>query len=201
MLMSRLLYAKLLLLLVVLFTSASSTGFQRYKYRAHQMTIEGRSNWQSWSLEVKEIGIQADLSITKQGFISLVGPVVMMAKAAHISAPRPSLIDRNVVATLKADKHPYISFNLLQIDTRDLKYGVTLMKTRGTLSIAGVNKEIEMDVFGRVLPNADVEIWGMKDLDMRHFDIKPPTAFWGIIRSEGQIKINFDIIMRAEPKK
>lgn len=201
MLLSRLLCAKILLLLVVLFASASSTGFQRYTHRAHQMTINGRSNWQSWSLEVKEVGIQADLSVTKQGFISLVGPVVLMANAAHISAPRPSLMDRNVVATLKAEQHPYISFNLNHINTRDLKHGVTLMKTKGMLSIAGVNKVVEMDVFGRVLPNSDVEIWGTKDLDMRDFNIKPPTAFWGIIRSEGRIKINFDIIMRAIPKK
>ncbi|MDP2189190.1 MAG: YceI family protein [Sphingobacteriaceae bacterium] len=194
-------FVKLLLLALVLVTSASSNGLQRYTYRAHQMTIEGRSNWQAWRLEVKEIGIQADLSINNKGFISLVGPVVLMAKAAHISAPRPSLMDRNVGPVLKADKHPYITFNLTQIDTRDLQHGVTLLKTKGLLSMAGVGKEIEMEVFARVLPNADVEIWGMKDLDMRDFDISPPTAFFGIIRSEGRVKINFDIILRAVPRQ
>jgi hypothetical protein len=194
-------FVKLLLLALVLVTSGANSGLQRYKYQAHQMTIEGRSNWQSWSLEVKEVGIQADLKITEKGFISLVGPVVLMANAAHISAPKPSLMDRNVVRALKADKHPNISFNLLQIDTRDLQHGVTLLKTKGMLNIAGVGKEIEMEVFARALPNTDVEIWGMKDLDMRDFDISPPTAFFGIIRSQGRVKINFDIILRAVPKQ
>jgi len=194
-------FVKLLLLALVLVTSGASTGLQRYKYQTHQMTIEGRSNWQSWSLEVKDVGIQADLKITEKGFISLVGPVVLMATAAHISAPKPSLMDRNVVRALKADKHPYISFNLLQIDTRDLQHGITLLKTKGMLNIAGVAKEIEMEVFARVLPNTDVEIWGMKDLDMRDFAISPPTAFFGIIRSQGRVKINFDIILRAVPKQ
>ncbi len=194
-------FLKPLLLALVLLGSSASTGLQRYKYHAHQMTIEGRSNWQTWTLEVKEVGIQADLKITEKGFISLVGPVVLMAKAAHISAPRPSLMDRNVVRTLKADDHPYISFNLLQIDTRDLQYGVTLLKTKGMLTIAGVEREIEMDVFARVLPNADVEVWGMKDLEMQHFNINPPSAFFGIIRADGRIKVNFDIIMRAVPKR
>lgn len=201
MLLQRFLSAKLLLLLLVLLMSASNSGMQRYRYQAHQMTIEGRSNWQSWTLEVKEVGIHADFKITPQGFISVVGPVVLMAKSAHISAPRPSLMDRNVGPALKADKHPYITFNLLQIDTRDLKYGVTLLKTKGMLSIAGADQEVDMDVFARVLPNADVEVWGMKTVNMRDFGINPPTAFFGIIRSEATVNINFDIILRAVAKK
>lgn len=165
------------------------------------MTIEGRSNWQPWSLEVKEVGIQADFRITPQGFISLVGPVVMMADASRISAPRPSLIDRNVVSTLKATDHPFISFNLTKIDTRNLQHGVSLLKTKGVLTVAGVGQEIDMEVFARVLPNGDVEIWGMKNLDMRDFGIQPPTAFWGIIRSASAVSVSFDIILRAVPIK
>jgi|GEM_PF-503770 len=194
-------FAKVLLLALVLLTYAASDGLQRYEYRTHQMSITGASNWQPWSLDVKEIGMRADFKITDKGFISLVGPVVLMVKTARISAPRPSMIDRNVVKALKIIEHPYITFNLNQIDTRDLKYGVTLMKTIGQLTVAGTSREIEMDVYGRVLPNGEVEIWGSKGFNMEAFNIPPPAAFWGIIRSDPQVKVDFDIILRAVPKR
>lgn len=186
-----------LLGIVLLFLGAASDGFVTYKYQAHQMEIQGTSNFQPWTVNVNEIGLQTKLRVNEAGNISLVGASAIVIRAGSIVAPRHSLMDIKIYRALRGQDHPYITFKLSKVNTRPLAHQVTFIEGEGVLNIAGENKIVPIKLYARVLPNKKIEMWGGNVIDVRTLGIKPPQSFWGAFQYDPVVNMTFSIILHA----
>lgn len=177
---------------------ASSDGFVKYKYHAHQMEIQGTSNFQPWTVNVNELGLHANLRINEAGNISLVGPSAMAIRAGSIVAARHSLMDIKIFKALQGDDHPYLTFKLTKVNTQAFPNKVTFIKGEGVLKVAGINHTVPVGLYARELPNGDIEMWGGQVVDVRSLSIRPPSAFWGLYYYKPVISLTFSIILRKE---
>lgn len=170
-------------------------GVIRFSNRAHQMTISGTSNIHDWSTNVENVKIQAEMELVN-GFVSSVGTVAMSARVASIKSDKGTIMDNKTKEALKGEKHPVIRYDLKQVEIQERKDKVSLLKTEGTLHIAGVTRPIRMDVFARQLPNNEVEVWGAHTINLAHYGMKAPTALMGSIKTGDQVTVSYSVILK-----
>jgi polyisoprenoid-binding protein YceI len=170
-------------------------GVLKFTNKAHQMTISGTSNLHDWSTNVEQIQLQAEMELVK-GFVSSVGTVSLSAKVESIKSDKGSVMDNKTKEALKGDKYPIINYRLKQVAISEQKNNISLLKTEGSLSIAGVTKQVKMDVYARQLPNGDVEVWGGNDIKMSDYGMKAPTALMGTIKTGDAVKVTFSVILK-----
>jgi hypothetical protein len=187
--------AKVSVLALTLVLTVSWMGVIKFTNKAHQMTISGTSNLHDWSTNVEQIQLQAEMELVK-GFVSSVGTVSLSAKVESIKSDKGSVMDNKTKEALKGDKHPIINYRLKQVAISEQKNNISLLKTEGSLSIAGVTKQVKMDVYARQLPNGDVEVWGGNDIKMSDYGMKAPTALMGTIKTGDAVKVTFSVILK-----
>lgn len=98
-------------------------------------------------------------------------------------------MDKKTWEALKSDKHPKISFASQSVKIQGNK--ATFI---GTMSIAGVSKTFEAPVTIAVTGN-QIELTGKKSFKLAEFNIEPPTAMFGTIKTGEEVAIHYDIVL------
>jgi hypothetical protein len=109
-------------------------------------------------------------------------------------------LDKNMRKALKQEATPVIRFTLVDYKTEEAKDGGLVVKARGRLSIAGVEKDALVEGACRFGPDG-VEVTGAKDLLMSDFGVKPPTLMFGAVKTADKIIVHFDLKLTASEAK
>ena len=99
---------------------------------------------------------------------------------------------------MKADKHPTITFRLASYTVEAAANGMTVKPT-GTLTVAGVEKPIDMVLDVKEQAGA-LHVRGTRDLLMTDFGIKPPTMFMGMLKTDDKVTITFELQLALAAK-
>jgi len=111
-------------------------------------------------------------------------------------------MNRDMYAAMKADSFPSIEYEFVRARTLpDSVSGdkAVTIKAEGMLTIAGVTRPEVMIVHLHQLAHNKFQVVGRKELSMSDFGIKPPTAFWGLIKSNNRLVVDFDIVASQTP--
>jgi polyisoprenoid-binding protein YceI len=177
----------LLLVTVATFASerfASSSGsFVR---------IEGTSTMHDWKMEGTTI--QGQLNLTdparKNGSATLTIPVTSI-HSEHAK------MDRLMADALKAQANPEIRYELTSSTLVSGDHAKFAVKTTGRLTIAGVTRDVTMDVTGTQGADGRLVMTGQAPIRMTEFGIKPPTAMLNTIRTGDDVKVTFRWVVAA----
>jgi len=167
-----------------------------------KLWIEGTSNLHGWSCKATTLdaAVEFDAAIAAQ--LTVAPPKAL--KKVLVKVPVKSIkcghggMDGNLYKALKADESPDISYILATFEAApgEAKDSFTL-HTVGTLSIAGMENKISMDVIATRLPDGTVKATGTVPIKMTDFGIKPPTAIFGRLKTGDEVKVNFELSVGA----
>jgi polyisoprenoid-binding protein YceI len=162
--------------------------------------VSGTSTVHDWTVEAKAIDGWIDLAPQEltAGQVSA-APMKVTIKVADLKSGKGSM-DQVMYKALKGEKNPSITYEMVSssmLGTSDLAKGKLNFQTKGKLTVAGKMREITMPVTVQLKGNA-VEITGSTPLKMTSFDMKPPTAMLGTIKSSDDIKVNFHWIVKQK---
>ena len=107
-------------------------------------------------------------------------------------------MDKKMRKLLKADDHPEIIYELTSLElTASPEAGKDQvhLKTMGNVKVAGVEKTIALEVIGNFEANGTLRFTGSKKLLMTDFNIKPPTMFFGRLKTGNEITVYFEIAL------
>jgi polyisoprenoid-binding protein YceI len=111
--------------------------------------------------------------------------------AASLSSPKEGL-DKNMHKALKTDAHPDITFRLRRLEPRAGVAGG--LRGVGVLQIAGVEREVAIDLTtGR--KDAGLNVHGELQIVMTDFNITPPKAMLGMLKTDPKVTITFDTLL------
>ena len=119
---------------------------------------------------------------------------------------------------LKSKKFPNINYRLLEAEritdtadlqnvyeedgngesNSDLNANWMNIKTTGILEIAGVKDTTVVYVKGQVLDQNRFQVKGRKEIDMKSFDVKPPTALMGLIKADSELTVHFNVTVKLK---
>ena len=164
---------------------------------ASKVWIEGTSNVHDWKSEATQI--DAEIELDAAGLAAAPGK---MLKQVRVTIPVKALksghgkMDENLQKALKADKNPDIVYKLTSVEAieGETKDAFTL-RAAGTLSVAGVENAVTMDIAATRLADGTVKATGTVPLKMTAFAVKPPTAMLGTIRCGDEVKVKFEMVV------
>ena len=180
-----------LIFAIVLFTFIAK-GQESYEISSGKITINGTSSLHDWDMTAGDFNIKANISRPAEGVL-IVEDLELKVKVVSLKSTKGKTMDGKAHNALKKKDHPYIFYNLSEVQSVVDKGDHFMLKTTGDLTIAGVKKAIYMDVKASLLTNGSIRFEGSKALKMTTFGMDPPTALLGTLKTGDDITIVFNI--------
>ena len=102
-------------------------------------------------------------------------------------------LDNNAYKALKTEEHSNILYKLTSATITVMSADNYLVKTHGDMSIAGVTKNIAMDVYCTVNADKSISCKGTNKMNMSDYDVTPPTFMAGIMKTGDAITLDFTV--------
>ena len=192
---------KILLLWCLILAGSAGSKAQLVRLDVHpdtKMSISGTSTIHSWTSEVKECTGQIEMEemYFKNGVKpgDRISSVVLTVPVKSIVSPRGAAMDKKTFEALKEDRFPQIRFTLIDNTVREVNGQAFVIEASGNLEIAGVTRTVTLTVNGKPDGTNRYQFDGSKKLNMREFDMEPPTAMFGQIVTGEEVEINFTLI-------
>jgi polyisoprenoid-binding protein YceI len=165
--------------------------------------VDGTSNLHGWSCKATTLDAAVDLDAAMATQIATAPPKAL--KRVQVKVPVKSLkcghdgMDNNLYKALKADASPDISYILATFEAAPGEANDSFtLHTIGTLTIAGTENKIAMDVVATRLADGTVIAKGVVPIKMTDFGIEPPTAIFGRLKTGNEVKVNFELSIGAK---
>jgi polyisoprenoid-binding protein YceI len=158
------------------------------------MKIEGTSTLKSWEMDAKSATGKAQF-VFKTGSdreLQSVKSVEFNLEVKELQSDNNKL-DQHAYKALKADEFKEIRYKLSSSTLSPEKVGF-LLKTRGKLTIAGITKDIAMDIHISVNENNTIVSKGEYKLNMTDYDVEPPSFMLGLMNTGDAVTLSFEVI-------
>lgn len=169
-----------------------------------KLWIDGTSNLHDWSCKATQLDATIELDANSAARVATAPPKAL--KRVEVKVPVRSLkcnhggMDGNVYKALKADDAPEISYIMASFDAAPAAAEADsfVVHATGTLTIAGKQNKVDMEVKATRLADGTVKASGVVPIKMTDFDIKPPTAIFGRLKTGDEVKVSFELSIGAK---
>ncbi|MBT8267510.1 MAG: YceI family protein [Bacteroidia bacterium] len=180
-----------LLILLSLFINAGAIAQSlKLDQKQSSLIVSGTSSLHDWDVNATEFSGSIAIQIDEAVVLSKLKVVVT---AESLKSGKNGM-DKNTYRALKTDEFGQIVFKMTKVNAinkvKDAYYEVGII---GDLTIAGVTRSIHLRCFLQTL-DKKVLVMGNIELRMTEFDIEPPKALLGTIKTGDLINIKFNTI-------
>lgn len=173
-----------LLLIFVFHTAPAQHTYQLSK--ESKMVIKGTSSLHDWESDVTELQGEAQAGL--EGKEPQFQRFTLTIPVKSIKSGKGAM-DKNTYAALEEDKHPTIQFNLNDIQ----RISNGKITASGNLTIAGQTKPVTLHAEYQMQAQDQLNLRGSYSMRMTDFDIEPPTAVFGTIKTGDEITIDYNL--------
>ncbi len=166
-------------------------AFGQYKLDAgsSSLVIEGTSSLHDW--EIAAEGIKGDAAIDPADLGQL-SNLTFTVIVDELKSGKGGM-DKNTYNALNEDKYPEVTYTLKKVNkVTPAGSGTYTLSTTGDLTIAGTTKPVTMEVTAKTSGSA-VAFTGEYPMKMTTFNVDPPTAVFGTIKTGDEVKIKFNV--------
>jgi polyisoprenoid-binding protein YceI len=179
-----------LLAVCILFISANTAKNTYTLSKDYTVTINGTSNLHSWDEKVTTVSGNGTVN-WDNGSFELVAVNIKM-DVHSIQSDMGSAMNNKTYKALKADANPEIIF-ALNVPVKAIQTNVNekTVTAKGNLTIAGITKAVDMKVKISMEEKGKFVVEGSQSIKMSDYNIDPPTALFGTLKTGNEIVINF----------
>lgn len=191
-------------MLLFLFAFSGSVSAQSSDYELldkSTMQVDGTSTIHDWTVDVQDINIDFEFNTSALAPDSDENPVESLTLTVPVESMESGKgrMNGKIYDALKKDDHPNITFELSSAEVTEAASGSTFtLNTTGTLTIAGVSKEINFPVEGSVTEEGVYTFTGSYELNMEDYEVDPPSAMFGTIKSGKMVTISFELFFSEQ---
>ena len=162
-----------------------------------KVTITGTTNVHGYTASTATVRVSAVKTGAFDGDLWKLVERPALVEAFAITIPSASLhstkdgIDKNMHKALKATEFKDITFRISSLEARG---GDGALRALGVLTIAGVSKDITLDLTAQ-RAGSNLSISGEIPLLMTDYGITPPKAMMGMMRTDPKIAIRVELVL------
>lgn len=182
-------FKPLLFLVAFSFLFTTSEVFSQSGYKLgdkQELKVSGTSSLHDWDMISQDANGEATITINGQKIQDIKKLIVTFPVQTLTSGN--SRMDRNAYESIDADKHTHVRFELAEI--RNISAGS--VQAAGNLTIAGQTRRVLVQTDFNVVGNT-LNFEGSFDIKFSQFDVDPPTALLGTVRTGDDLKISFNV--------
>ena len=181
----------LLTAIVIICTSATPVRNTFALAADYLVTIHGTSNLHAWDEKVGTVSGDGVVNQNADGSYDLTAFHIKMM-VHSIKSDMGSIMNNNTYKALKAEANPEISFTInTPLASIQNKPNEKTMLAKGSLTIAGVTRAVDMQVKAYLSEKGKFSFEGSQIIKMTDYNINPPTALFGTLKTGNEITINF----------
>ena len=158
------------------------------------LTIYGTSSLHDWEIIAEKMTGSCEVKI-ENNKVSEVTNLTFHVIVNGLKSGKSGMDDNTYIA-LNEEKYPKITYKLTSVErTAPSKDGEsTIFVTKGTLTIAGFSKEVDLKVAAKKATGGGVQFIGKTVFNMTDYKVDPPTAVFGTIKTGDEITIIFKVV-------
>jgi polyisoprenoid-binding protein YceI len=163
-----------------------------------KLWVDGTSTVRSWSCKA------GDVDAVVEAAPNAIAQVVSGEKGVHSVRVRiqsekldcgNGTMNEHMRKALKTEANPVIAFTLADYQVSKGGDGVS-GTLNGTLSLGGVTKTIAIPATGKSESGA-LRVTGIYPLNMKDYELKPPTLMFGRIKVGETVTVKFDLLLKS----
>lgn len=176
-----------LLILPILLLAISTLAQEKLSLKpGYEVVVKGTSTLHDWEMKTEQASGYVTAE-TSNGKIEKINEVNLTIKAESLKSGKSSM-DNNAYEALKTEKNPNITFN-----SKNVTISGDKIKAQGQLTIAGHTNNTVIEGTCQVLSNGDIKCNGSKKFKMTEYNVDPPTAMFGSIKTGDEVEITFTV--------
>jgi len=155
-----------------------------------EMSITGTSTLHEWTVEASQINDYPS-SITIDEDQLVIDAFSFSVDIESMDGGRGPAMNNKIKKALLSHTHPVVSYSQVERISLNLISGEEVaFTTKGKLDIAGQSESVDVSCTA-LLSGDTIKISGSRSLKMTDFDIAPPTAMFGQIKTNDDIVVHF----------
>ena len=192
---------KIILQIVIMFFGLSSLLNAQvvYQLESSEMSIIGTSTVHDWESDVTEVNMEGKFVFEGEQ-LSEIQSLSVSIPVEKIISGRGEIMDNKTYKALKSETNPNILFTLSKVNSMQATAEGLTIEATGILNLGGFEKEINLTVSGVLQEDGLLEFSGTKDLKMTDFEITPPSAMFGAIKTGDAITIKYKVKLSQTSK-
>jgi len=163
-----------------------------------RLWLEGSSNVRDWRCEATSLDASVDIDDAMHAAGSTAARIrgVQVRVPTHALTCGRSQMDHIMYKALHVDDAPECRQIVGRFDVVSSAAGARpTLVMQGTLRIAGRERVVRMPVELEEQPDGSVRAKGALPILMTDYGISPPTALFGVLRTENRIIVKFDLLV------
>jgi len=177
-------------------SEAQSTYTISSDAKANGMKLSGTSSMHDWDMNAHVFAGEAQFDVKKQGDgeqITGLNSLTFSLPVVNLKSDKKGL-DKNAYEALNTTLHKDIHYKLSSAIVSPEKDGKFLINAIGDLTIAGITREVTMDVYCLVNSNSTISCSGSNKLKMTDYKIEPPSFMFGAMKTGDGVTLNFTMV-------
>ncbi|QHT65321.1 YceI family protein [Rhodocytophaga rosea] len=163
-----------------------------------KMTMAGTSTLHDWDMTTQIFTGNAQFGFNPgNDGLNTLQSLTFSLVAQNLKSGQKGL-DKNAYKALKTDQFQNIDYKLLSARVSPQKENQFLIKTQGNLTIAGITKQVSMDVYCEINKDSTITCRGSDKLKMSDYKVKPPTFMMGAMKTGDAITLDFTMVYKKE---
>jgi polyisoprenoid-binding protein YceI len=158
-----------------------------------KILISGTSNLHEWEENVSKFDVSMQLLSDGAGD-ARISKLSFTSKSASVVSDN-SIMTSKTHDALQVEKHPEITFISQEGSVLDMKGNTFSGSLVGDLILNGVTKHIVI-AFNGTMTGDRLEVTGTQTLNMTDYNIKPPTAILGTLKTGDKVTVTFALKFR-----
>ncbi len=184
-----------LICLILLLFAITSNLLAQEKFQLGpkpELKVTGTSTLHDWEMISTQATGEAIL-VQQDGRLQGIQKLSVQMPAESIKSGKGAM-DKNTYAALNTKKHQQIQFILTDIEPT----GANTWNAKGNFTIAGVTQPAAFEVKS-TQSGSTYSFRGKHDFKLTDYQIDPPTALLGTVKTGNEVSIHFDI--KLQPSK
>lgn len=181
--------------------SAQDDGMFELLTEESSLLVKGSSTLHDWDVEATEYSLEWSMpgewpGQAENGKTIQPKKLVLEVAAAGMDGGRNKM-NRDMREALRAEQHPHIRFKGESITLNRRTDASDTLEITGEIEVAGIPRQIQVQAELTVQNNGNLQVRGSVPLDMEDFGIDPPRAMLGLIRTDPEIELHFNLQFKA----
>jgi len=176
-------------------TSAAATPLRLGVRSDSRLWLEGSSNVRDWRCDATSLDASIDLDASaEQSGDARVRRVQVRVPTYSLTCGR-SQMDHIMYKALHVDDEPDCRQIIGHFEVIADDEALQSLVMQGTLRVAGVERVVRVPVQLEQLRDGTMRARGALPILMTDYGISPPTALFGVLRTENRIVVKFDLLV------
>jgi polyisoprenoid-binding protein YceI len=173
----------------------AQTSYTIKDSKNNNMKLSGTSSMHDWDMNAQGFSGEAKFVFMKGDNEQLVDLSILTFSlpVLNLKSDKKAL-DKNAYDALKTKEFKNILYKLISAKVSPERDGKFLIKTNGDLTIAGITKEITMDVYCVVNKDTSISCTGSDKLNMSDYKVKPPSFMFGAMKTGDAVTLDFVMV-------